>query len=209
MKVTEVSFDPHCIIGPADAPGSGLAPRSSGPHLSQIYRDLELTIGAAKSNDLTEDELTYYRSTGFIWEWVIERAFATGLMVPDSFRPGEQALDGITGSPDLICTSTDPWTVIDTKATTRSWYKSDNLEKYFWSWTVQLKGYCKLMDTNLARLLILHVNGDYKPPRPKVRQLNLEFNAIEINDNWSMVVRHAIKRGWLPAPKQKLLNRKG
>lgn len=199
MKITETKFDPHSITGPATDADSGLGPRSHGPgilHLSTIYQDLDLTV-TPRDNDLSEEELQYYRSVGFIWERVMDEAFARALVLSNTWHTGEVERDGITGSPDLVDATTLPWTVVDTKATWRSAWKSDQLEKFFWSWLVQLRGYCHMLDTHKARLLILHVNGDYKPPRPRVKQLEIEFSAMEIRDNWSMVVNHAIRKGWL------------
>ncbi len=194
MKITEIPFDPHTIIGPADED----APRSAGLHLSKIYADLDRTVGGKMQNsDMTEEDLTWYRALGFLWEWTIERAFNRGLLVPHCVRPGEFNVDGITGSPDLVDVAADPWIVIDTKATFKSSWKSDSLEKFFWTWLVQLQGYCRMVNTTRARLLILHICGTYKPPRPLVRQFDIEFSPVEIAENWAMIVNHAKKRGWL------------
>lgn len=193
MRILEIPFDPHTIIGPADE----LHERSSGLHLSRIYADLENTV-SPRDSDFTEDDLTWYRAMGFLWEWTIERAFNRGLLIPHCVRPGEFMVDGIIGSPDLLDVSVDPVVVIDTKATFKSTNKSDRLEKFFWSWLVQLKGYCRMVGTTRARLLILHVCGDYRPPRPKVRQFDIEFSPTEIQENWFMIAAHARKRGWLP-----------
>lgn len=198
MKVTEIPVDPHSILGPADE----LHVRTTGPgtiHLSAIYADLEKSSGmkGQRNDQLTEEELTWYRAIGFIWEWVIERAFNRSLLQPIGVRPGEMRRDGIIGSPDLIEVASDPWVVIDTKATFKASWKGDNLEKFFWTWLVQLKGYCAMAHTTRARLLILFVCGTYKPPRPIVRRFDIEFTQMEVDDNWMVIVSHARRRGWI------------
>ena len=192
MRIVEIPFDPHQVIGPADE----LHARSGGLHLSKVYADLEDTV-SPRDNGMTEDDLTWYRMIGFLWEWVIERAFNRGLLIPHCVRPGEFTVDGITGSPDLLDVSVDPVVVIDTKATFKSTNKSDRLEKFFWSWLMQLKGYCYMVETTRARLLILHICGDYRPPRPRVRRFDIDFSPTEIQENWAMLTAHARKRGWL------------
>lgn len=190
MKVTESKFDIMTVLGPADFQHD----RSSGLHLSQIYFDIENTA-APKNNNFTPDELQHYRAMGFMWEWVVSKAMAQSLEYSDLMRPGEVTHEGVIGSPDLIHIPT--WTVVDTKATWRSLYKLDNLEKFFWSWLVQLKGYCRMMETNKARLLVFGINGNYRPPVPQTRRLDIEFTSLEIKDNWSMLMQHARRRGWI------------
>jgi hypothetical protein len=110
-------------------------------------------------------------------------------------RPGEFTKDGITGSPDLI--DLQEWAVVDSKCTWRSSRKLERLEKYFWTWLVQLKGYCAMVGTQDAYLWIFFVNGNWKPPAPEIRAIHLKFSQHEINENWSMIKNHARKRGWM------------
>jgi len=198
MVVTEVQFDPRQILGPADT-DKHLAPRSKGLHLSQIYDDLQqsargMVIGQDK---LTSEELQWYRSVGYVWERVVDDAFAKCLLSPNCVRLGEVTVDGITGSPDLVDLSSDDWVVVDTKATFKSSRKLDDLEKNFWTWTVQLKGYCYMVKATRARLLVMHICGNYAPPRPIVKQLELEFTQEELQQNWNVLVAHARRRKWL------------
>ena len=190
MQVSEMVFDPAIILGPADLQHV----RSQSVHLSAIYRDLEAQF-AKQRNDLTEEELNHYRSMGFLWEWTIERALAESLQDWACFRPGEVELDGIVGSPDLVDFQLEM--VVDTKATWRSARKLDALEKYFWPWLVQLKGYAKMLKFRKGRLLVFCVNGYYKPPRPCIRCFNLEWTQREIDENWSMITTHARRKGWV------------
>jgi hypothetical protein len=54
-----------------------------------------------------------------------------------------------------------------------------------------------MVETDRARLVVLCINGDWRPPRPRIRQLELTFSPTEIRDNWNMLVRHPCQRGWL------------
>lgn len=191
MQVSEIAIDPATILGPADLQHERTRDRV---HLSAIYRDLEDQF-VKRDNTLSEEELNAYRSMGFMWEWMVEKALAEGLQDWACFRPGEVELDGIVGSPDLVDFNCD--TVVDTKATWRSSRKLDALEKHFWPWLVQLKGYCKMLRFRKGRVLVFCVNGDYKPPRPRIRCFNLEWTQREIDENWLMVVGHARRRGWI------------
>lgn len=197
MKYWEEKFDPLLVLGPADEAfraGDQSMQRSPGLHLSTIYQDIVQTIDPP-DNTMTEQELQHYRAGGFLWERVMSAALAGSLQTEDIVRPGEFTKDGIIGSPDLL--DLPQWVIIDTKCTWRSAAKLDNIEKFFWVWLVQLKGYCSMVDTCRAQLLVMFVNGDYRPPRPCIRRMNFEFTRRELSDNWLMLVNHAANRGWL------------
>lgn len=197
--ITATSFPPARIVGPADygASQGTLTPRSSGLHVSQIYRDLERTIMAQKKErrDLTQDELSWYAAGGYLWEHVFSVAMADSFRNAEIVRPGEFMVDGIIGSPDNWDIRTGR--VVETKATWLSSRKLDSLEKHFWVWLVQMQGYCRLLDTTEAELYVFFVNGNYAPPMPIGRALTLSWTRAEIDENWEMLKRHARKRKWL------------
>lgn len=195
MKVTPIKFDPHTIGSEADR----LHPRTVGLHLSNIYRDLEETVGRAKRGKFTEEELKEYQNVGYIWEYVVADGLARALQSDFIVRPGECHKDGIIGSPDL-------WHLIDqqvweTKATYRSFRRmgedAGGLGGDFWIWKVQMAGYCHMMEVDTARLICLFMNGNYAPPIPMTKSWNVEFTGRELDENWRMLVGHAKKRGWL------------
>jgi hypothetical protein len=126
---------------------------------------------------------------------VLHQGFIHSNLTERYIRPGECYVEGITGSPDLL--DLEDMTVVDTKFTWKSSRKLDNLEKYFWSWTVQLKGYCRMVGSRTAELWVFCVNGDYKPPVPCIKRLRIEFSQQEIDENWDMIKNHARRRGWL------------
>lgn len=160
----------------------------------QIVHDIEETI-RPRDEWCTQEELSFFGSMGFLWERVFARAHADSICTDDLVRPGEFTADNITGSPDLIRVS--DWTLIETKCTWRSVRKFDSLERNFWAWLVQVKSYCHMIGTNTAEIHVFFVAGDWRPPVPCVKSVRLEFTDREIQENWSMCVEHAKRRGWL------------
>ena len=60
-------------------------------------------------------------------------------------------------------------------------------DKYF----TQIKSYCYHLGTNHARLIVFFVNGDKRPPVPCILAWDIEFNEIELVEEWSMMVNFA------------------
>jgi hypothetical protein len=169
------------------------SPRSTGTlHLSTIYRDLEQTALKQREPDMTEEELAWYAAGGYIWEHVFSAAFARSVYL---VRTDEWELDGIVGSPDSM--DIDNWRVIELKCRWMSSRKFDQLEKYFWTELLQIRGYCKMTGATEAELWVFFVNGDYRPPRPQVRGVLLEFSGRELDEAWACITNHARLRGWL------------
>lgn len=195
MRVTELEADqyPDCIVGTPTESGSGRSQDTL--HLSTVYRDMFQVAIERKDPDITEDELAWYAAGGWLWEQAFSLAFRESVVLGDLVRPDEWELDGIVGSPDMIRSS--DWTLIELKCRWMSSYKLDQLEKYFWLTLVQIKSYCRMIGTDHAELHVFFVNGDYRPPMPKVRVLALEFSDRELVENWSMITNHARRRGWL------------
>lgn len=198
MIVTDITstFNPQLIVGPAEEEG---LIRSPGLHISQIYYDLELTVRANSREPMEEKELLFYRAGGFVWERIFSMALAQGHVAgkaaEDVIRPGELMAEGIIGSPDGL--DLRKGRVVETKGTWKSSRKFDKLERYFWIWLVQCKGYCRLMGVNEAELYSFHMMGDYRGSGPLPRAALLQFSRHEIEENWDMLKNHARKRGWL------------
>lgn len=144
---------------------------------------------------MTEDELSWYGAGGFLWERVFSLVHAEAVVRGNLVRTDEWECDGIVGSPDAI-RITD-WRVVELKFRWMSSHKFDALEKWFFIELVQIKGYCKMVGTNVAELWVFFCNGDYKPPRPCVRGALLEFSDQEIEESWRTIVNHARRKGWL------------
>src|SRR5271157_692094 len=176
-------------------PIGGDCTRSPGLHLTDIIHSLACAAGI-QDDSATEEQLEAYASVGFMWERVIEHGMALSCQSDRYIRPGEITVDGIIGSPDIF--DCENYIVIDTKALFKSSAKLDDLQRNFWKWIVQLKGYCHMAKWNVAELWVLPICGNWKPPmmQPPVRK-RLEFTRVELTDNWNMLVQHAKEMGWL------------
>lgn len=139
-------------------------------------------------------QLDAYRAIGFLWEYVFSAAMAKSLEGDNYIRPGEIEIDGIIGSPDLWNVRNNK--VADTKATYKSARKLENMEKFFWEWLMQIKGYAWMMGVLEAELFVFCVNGDYKPPAPRAYKIDMKFSVHELRENWQMLKNHARMRGW-------------
>lgn len=195
MKSTVLKFDPRVIKGPSDLAGES---RSGGLHLSEIYWDLEISWQKRMREEMSEEERQFYFAGGFLWEVVFSQAMAESMRGGDIVRPGEWNVQGITGSPDNLRLVPD-YRVLETKATWKSVNKWDTgpVEKWFWIWIVQVKGYCKMVGTREAELYAMFMNGDYRGSGPQCRGVLWEFSPLEIDENWEMIKSHAKRRGWI------------
>jgi hypothetical protein len=198
MKTELIKFEASQIIGPVSEHRPD--PRSAGLHLSQIYQDIQQTLDPS-DNSLTQEELEAYRAGGFIWEHVFSLGFAQSLINGTLVRPGEWMCEEIIGTPDLVrVDESGMMTVIDTKFTWKSAAKFDkygSIEEHFWTWIVQVACYCRMMHTNVAELYVFFVNGDYRPPRPCIKAMRLEFSDVELAEYWNLIKTHARRKGWL------------
>lgn len=202
MKVTEIDFR----LTDALKGTFGHPDRSEGLHASRIIQALKVGLGKQKESDITHDQLEEFGTIGFLWERVLELTLAS--LVVDSnpgryCRLGELELDGIYLTPDYadLDFCSDGSNVLgleEWKCSWSSYRKGDDLEKHFWHWLTQIKGYCHALEINRARLRCLFIAGDWKGDiTPRCRQFEFEFTSMELRDNWSMLKNHAKSKGWL------------
>jgi len=163
--------------------------RSSGIHLSGVNKYVLTKLGYLSPDDLT-DEMPLRMAVGMAWE-----DWAVGLWPDMIWQPGEWERDGVFGTPDGYSPGavlTDRPMVEEFKATWKSRYTygtDENLlgEKgKLWMW--QLMGNCYAMNCNHARLHILWVNGDYRPPCPAYVTYLIEFSAVELKQYWRNII---------------------
>ena len=176
MNIVEIDFDPLPVLIPRD--------RSDGLHVSQIIRDI------VYGGEELQDKSNNYFIVGLAWELAVELFHANN---PDIERPGEFVVDGIILSPDAF--NTRDWTVEEWKCTWRSsskWKPED-----FQIWWMQVKAYCRALNTDRAILRALFVNGDWKKSGPAVKAWSAEFSRMELDENWEMIINHARWRGWI------------
>lgn len=69
----------------------------------------------------------------------------------------------------------------------------------FNKWWTQIKIYCHWLNLRRARLYVMFVCGDYKPPSPQLRAWDVKFTTQELHDEYNTVIRFARKKGLLVA----------
>lgn len=197
--------------------------RSPGLHLSDIIRDIAIRTGVLKIKDVIDEvanlSLTPYQieelarlpefaadpnfTVAACWRIFCGLAFEEywAATHPELiFHFGEVSRDGIAGTPDAVWPTwldlgggntiarPGPEVLCELKFTWKSTNNPNN-----WMYEAQIKSYCKMMGIRRARLTILYVNGAYGPFEPQVRIIDYEFSDQELNENWTMIVRHARK----------------
>ncbi len=178
------------------------AHRSSGLHVSDIWTDLDERLHP-RASTVTEDQLHEYGQIGFLWERVLESALAdlAASSSPGRYlRCGEQQTltpwgETIYYTPDCIdldfrgdglVMGLEEW-----KATWRSVRNAENLEKNHWKWLVQQKCYCRSLGIRHARLRVVYLVGDWRAQAwPQTKCWEMEFSEMEMEENWSMLMRH-------------------
>jgi hypothetical protein len=199
MKIQELSLPdyPRCILGPESATGSVRS--TDRPHLTTILRDMARAAGISKDNaDFSEEDLDWYAADGFMWERVWDMAHADAIERGELVSIGEIECDGIVGTPDRV-DFTRP-AVIELKHRWRSVRSLESPERNYWIEIAQVKSYCHMLQILEADLIIWFCNGDYKPPKPCVRGLNLRFTERELAEQWDAIKRFAVDKGYLTAP---------
>ena len=209
-------IDPEELLTRHDA--NAAYQRSSGLHLSDIYKSLMQTIEPkrfdkrdADGNPLPMDMTRIEAGSAF--ETILERGLAErhqGLI-----RPGEIDFAGVCASPDGLDLETDPMRLLEYKATWMSVGPGID-DKKFWHWWVQIKGYLHMLnqaygcECYAARLIAFFVRGHYKyepapvpgfadplPDGPLLLYFDREFSPRDLQENWQMLMNHAKSRGML------------
>lgn len=179
--------------------------RSPGLHLSEIYNALyeEMEPDRFKKGD-GPDKVKMEMGSAF--EEVLEIALASRILGerPSEFAALASGKVVPVGTPRSIIFSPDylifngVMRLGEFKATWMS-IRQGIEDKRFDKWRTQMKGYCYPLKTRFARLYVLFVNGDYtyKPPYggTHLRAWDIEFSQRELDDNWSMLMRFAVKKG--------------
>jgi len=176
--------------------GSGVV-RAPGIHMTNMIRRTIIKMGTAKTAEGWDMDIA--SEVGFLWEDIWSRVFADRLVV----RLKEQSLDGIMCSPDGVepdpgwedddgnwVAEPNPRKIIlrEYKCTWRS-SRRDPSEDFYWM--SQLKGYCRVMDTDTAIMSILYLVGDYRGSGPIYREARFTFDQMEIDQNWENIKREA------------------
>ena len=190
MKITPIEHNLNLAVsGPK---------RSKGLHMSDIYGSYYAAMDKRfRDNGQGPDKVKM--ETGLAFEDVLEPALAERLF---GARPKEMRCtvddDGRTitiyFSPDYAFLIDGETVLGEFKLT---WYSSKGAPrgKKFQKWITQIMLYCHELNLTKARLYVLFVNGDYKPPAPKLVAWELEFTQSELDEEWDIMMRHAKKVG--------------
>ena len=148
-----------------------LKPRE-GIHLS----DLDLCLGKAYYRKTDEKEGRRVLPSNellllFMLGWAMQHEV---LGVPEE----EMELDGIKMSVDAPFNGE----FIEFKTTRLSAGKFSFDEHP--NWIMRTKGYCHARGITKGFIVIIFLNGDYKPPRPMMKAFELEFTPEELQSNW-------------------------
>lgn len=160
--------------------------RSSGIHVSEVIHELCIRLGYFKG-ELDEKPNNSWMQLGCALEDSLVRRFDEHH--PGKYvRVGELELDGLFGTPDLV--NVDDWADEEIKL---SWMSSarppDDVK--MWRYWVQIKAYCKMLESNIGRLHVCHINGDWRGQGPIYRVWEQTFTKGELNENWHMLLTHA------------------
>jgi hypothetical protein len=185
MKLTERDIDLSTLIISEEQSAS----RTLGVHVSSIIRNIGIAIGTNKGNTFTEGDLNQFAIIGRLWERVLSEV----LFSPPRYeRIGEIERDGIIGSPD--CVDTENWSDVELKVTWVS-AKGFTERQKFREYLYQCKAYCYILGMARARLIVLHICGNYAPPVPIAKEYDLTFTAQELTENWRMLLANVPKEG--------------
>ncbi len=176
---TEIKLKWTDILGRASKEKFSSDSRSPGIHLSGIIR---YCMGYQDRQADDPDELPLNMAFGLAWE-----AWAVGLFPAVMWQPGEESLDGVYATPDglssLDIDGQAEIVVEEWKATWKSLHTHpDILTQTGWMW--QLAALCHMQGLRHARIHVLYVNGDYRPPKPRYITYLLEFTTTELERFW-------------------------
>ena len=176
------------------------------------YRALEPKRYGKADDPMPMDKL----EAGMIWEEMLEAGFKSRPGVggwawrPNEFRTEEY---GIAYSPDLIIQNGDtrlgeikltwmtcketPISKEQAERAGRPDLANDRTEfgPKFDKWFTQIKTYCFHLQLLDARLIVLFVNGNYKPPSPVPLAWDVHFTPEELREEWETLVAHGKAEG--------------
>ena len=197
MRVEEIQEQFLPLAG-----GEGDTTRSPGLHVSQIIKDIMVTVYPERFNRDESNIPWALMELGFVWEEVLSQALVSRFRSDREsviFQPGEIELD-MYGTPCYM--TPDGYHVKDdcieeykfTKASARR----EIDDPFFTHYIMQTMAYCLGMGCLMSRFRVLFVNGNYRDKRdPLVRVWNVHFTSRELKENWMALSNHARSRGWV------------
>jgi len=165
--------------------------RSEGLHLSHILESMELSMGVKRDGKWDKNALY---TAGFLWERVLKFVILKERYDSGALNPvGELQLEGVYLTPDGVDIA-EFWVHEEWKATYKS-MRHDPAEYYRYWW--QIKAGCYALQTNLARLRVWFIMGDYRGSGPQWKSWDVEFTSRELKENWDSILNFAKKEKML------------
>jgi len=130
------------------------------------------------------------------------------VLTPEAVEEGYYDYKGVLYRPDMNfeANPSEIAKLLEMKTTRRS-------AKYHYidteipvTWTMYMKGGCKITGTTTYDLAVLYMMGNYAPPFPQLYCDKFYFNQDEIDENWQIIMRNkevldnAIELGKPPEP---------
>lgn len=179
--------------------------REPGNHVSEIINRLSVKLGAWADTGDRPAQIQF--EMGNAAELMIAEALAKRYArnYPERYVHGlALEKDGIHGNLDLL--DTVDFAVEDVKLTKKSIKHEIEGEKYWHNW-VQVMAYCYMIGSNIGRLHLVFVNGNYKFPGEKgydpyegpehpgssgwqYRVWEDRFTDQVLENNWRMLLGH-------------------
>ena len=182
-----------------DRPAAETPPREPGLHLTRIIRDMVDSAAPPRApSDAVQQARGNYIEVGEAFEDLLEAQLAARTQADREagFRPDAQQLDGIWCSPDRLTMTDDGPVIGEMKATWKSARDGISSPKFL-AWWMQVAAYCWVWETRAARVHVLWICGNYKPPIPRRARYDVTFRPETLQRNWEAIVAHARRRGWL------------
>jgi hypothetical protein len=171
--------------------------RSAGLHHSTVLSDWMVRSGYWTPKEREELHAQHTHSPGVISRMQLGLAFEDIIInrysrhYPKRYiRSGEFDIDGLIITPDLIdLTDGSPDSIKLTWLSSRHEIGSD---KFLYHW-MQLKSECVALETDISRLHICHINGDYTYDQENPVHFNVwqgMFNKRELESHRTLILRH-------------------
>lgn len=166
-------------------------------HVSGLLVSIQHALHLDKSYD--DDELDPVKllrfQVGFSFEDILgEYVFANAGRPESLISLGTLEQDGILLTPDDF--DVDTFEILEYKAT---WSSSRKPIADRWYWLSQMKCYSHVLGADSAKLKVLYVNGNWRPPVPDIQIYRLRWEEGECAQAWAMLLKH---REWLQKKEQ-------
>lgn len=170
--------------------------RSPGLHLYDILQHLNRELDPDRYGTDIKDR-PEFAVVGMAFEECLAAMLRS--LVPEWEKPGEFSAEGIAMSPDGFGDPTFLG-VDEFKATWKS--MPDEAQEFcddarFAHYHRQAKSYCRVLGVRKVRFRVLFVCGNRRPSLPVFKTYVVKYTALELEENWQLVLSHGRDMGVL------------